>query len=402
MIEALANHQADRALLLADQSAGQGVQPAELLSGLIDFVRDALMLTVGAESLLLAISPRQRPQLKRIVTGWPVDSIMAALQILSECRARMRGSLHGRLLLELALVRVARLEDLIALSTMVERLAALESGAPPRKAEAGAGRRTPIARETPSATSVLAEPPLERPLMPAAPAAVKSPAPAEMKSPALVEVKSTVPAHSPPVSDSHGAAQDPANSLADGGQGRLPSPAEVGSPAPAPAAATTDPLHSDAGPPQPAPLPAPSTQSVGDNLPPLDLATARKVWPDLVKKVGAQLGWRLSQVEPVAIEGPDVLVIAAKAGYNSVADACGSDEALAKIEQSLKRLIHRPMNLKYERSAETGSVATDARQPDGRRADALASDPLIQKVVELFEAWSLQLDYDDQDSSDQT
>ncbi len=403
MIEALANHQADRALLLVDQSAGQGVQPAELLSGLIDFVRDALMLTVGAESLLLAISPRQRPQIKGIVTGWPVDSIMAALQILSECRARMRGSLHGRLLLELALVRVARLEDLIALSTMVERLGALESGAPPRKPEAVAGRRTPIPRETPSAPSVLAEPPLERPLKPAAPAEVISPAPSELKSPALTEVKSPDPAHSPLVADSHGAAHDLANSLADGAQGRLPSPAAVGSPAPAPAAATTDPLHSaGGGPPQPAPLPAPSTQSVGDDLPPLDLATARKVWPDLVKKVGAQLGWRLSQVEPVAIEGPDVLVIAAKAGYNSVADACGSDEALAKIEQSLKRLIHRPMNLKYERSAETGSVATDARQPDGRRADALASDPLIQKVVELFEARSLQLDYDDQDSSDQT
>ena len=43
----------------------------------------------------------------------------------------MRGSLHGRLLVEMALVRVARLEDLTALSTLVERLAALESGARP-------------------------------------------------------------------------------------------------------------------------------------------------------------------------------------------------------------------------------------------------------------------------------
>ena len=43
----------------------------------------------------------------------------------------MRGSLHGRLLVELALVRIARLEDLTELGTLVERLAALESGAGP-------------------------------------------------------------------------------------------------------------------------------------------------------------------------------------------------------------------------------------------------------------------------------
>jgi DNA polymerase III subunit gamma/tau len=84
-----------------------------------------------------------------------------------------------------------------------------------------------------------------------------------------------------------------------------------------------------------------------------------------------------------------------------VADACGSAEALAKIEQNLQRLIHRPVNVKYERSAETEGAAPDGRQPDARRADALSSDPMVQKVVELFEARSLQLEYDDQDSSDQ-
>src|SRR5262249_31538879 len=159
------NHESDRALMLVDQSAGQGVQPAELLSSLIDFVRDALMLSVGADSILLAVSPRQRPQLKRVVMGWPVDSVMAALQILSECQARMGGRLHGRLLLELALVRVARLEDLVSLSSLVDRLGALESGAPSRKPEASASRRTPIARETPSAPSVRTEPALERPVI---------------------------------------------------------------------------------------------------------------------------------------------------------------------------------------------------------------------------------------------
>ncbi len=133
MIEALADHDAAAALRLLEQSAGEGVQPAEILSGIIDFTRDALVLAVGAESMLLSVSPRQRPHVERIVERWTIDSILAALQILSECRARMRGSLHGRLLVELALVRIARLEDLTELGTLVERLAALESGSGPRR-----------------------------------------------------------------------------------------------------------------------------------------------------------------------------------------------------------------------------------------------------------------------------
>src|SRR5262249_11853864 len=98
LLAALVKHEPAPALLLAEESAGLGVQPLELLSGLIDFVRDALVLSVGAESMLLAVSPRQRPRLIRIVADWSLDSIQAALQIFSECRARMRGSLHSRFL----------------------------------------------------------------------------------------------------------------------------------------------------------------------------------------------------------------------------------------------------------------------------------------------------------------
>jgi DNA polymerase-3 subunit gamma/tau len=135
MIAALADHDAAVALGLLEQSAGEGVQPAEVLSGLIDYLRDALVLAVGAETLILSVSPRQRDSLREITERWTIDSILASLQILAECRSRMRGSLHGRLLVEVALARIARLEGLTALSSLVDRLAALESGAPVRRAD---------------------------------------------------------------------------------------------------------------------------------------------------------------------------------------------------------------------------------------------------------------------------
>ena len=137
ILEALADRDPAAVLTLLDQGAGEGVQPSDMLAGTLEFLRDAMVLSVGAEPVLLAVTPRQKPRLQSIVDRWSIDAILAALQILAEARSRMRGVSHARLLAELALVRVARLENLSDLSNMVQRLTAIESGAPvPHKTEA--------------------------------------------------------------------------------------------------------------------------------------------------------------------------------------------------------------------------------------------------------------------------
>src|SRR5262249_2148523 len=95
LLDAIADHDAAAVLRLLDEAVNEGVQPPELLVGLIDFLRDVMVLAIGAESLVLAVSPRQRPRLDRLVARWPIDSIVTALQILAEHRTRLRGSLHG-------------------------------------------------------------------------------------------------------------------------------------------------------------------------------------------------------------------------------------------------------------------------------------------------------------------
>jgi DNA polymerase III subunit gamma/tau len=375
MIEALAHHDAALALRLLEQSAGEGVQPAEILSGIIDFTRDALVVAVGAQSMLLSVSPRQRAHVERIVESWTIDSILASLQILSECRARMRGSLHGRLLVELALVRIARLEDLTDLGTLVERLSALESGSGPivRRPDLAAARRNQAAPEAASA-----------PVLP-----TPAPAPPDVNSPretvasgpsgpdnaAIARTLAPRPRDEPPLQTSSTTAELSGVTKAT---------------------AVMDPPQAKAAPAVPEGEPANSTRR--NESAPLDLAAIRKVWPDLFKKVGARLGVHLSQVEPVSVIGPDVLVIAANAGYNSVADECGTAESLAKIEQALQRLTHRPVTVKYERSAEVEDVAADGRPADARRQDALAADPLVQRVLELFEARPHRFEYDETDA----
>ena len=103
LMEALSNRDPGAALGLLEQAAADGVQPADLLAGLLEFLRDALVLSVGAGSILLAVTPRQKPRLAAIVANWSTDAILASLQILAEARARMRGVSHSRLLAELAI-----------------------------------------------------------------------------------------------------------------------------------------------------------------------------------------------------------------------------------------------------------------------------------------------------------
>lgn len=141
--------------------------------------------------------------------------------------------------------------------------------------------------------------------------------------------------------------------------------------------------------------PEAAAPATSDGGPALELHVINEIWPDLIKKVGANLGWKLSQAMPIGLDGPDVLVIGAKPGYNSVADQCGTDEARKRISDCLQRLLRRPLTVRYQQSNDDGDGPPAA---ESRRADQLMDDPMVQKVVELFEARVLHLEYEgDQD-----
>ena len=130
LLDALSRRESAQALQIVEQTAMAGVQPTELLAGAIDFLRDTMMVAHQANVPHLAATPRQKPRLQAIADRWPVETLLAALQILAEARGRLRGSPHGRVLVEIALMRVALLDNLVELGDVVSRLVALESGAP--------------------------------------------------------------------------------------------------------------------------------------------------------------------------------------------------------------------------------------------------------------------------------
>ncbi|MEO6808124.1 MAG: DNA polymerase III subunit gamma/tau [Isosphaeraceae bacterium] len=289
LIEALAAHDPGQTLTLLDSAVNSGVQPVDLLGGVLEFLRDAMVLKAGADVTLLAAAGQgARARLAKVVDAWPLDSILAAQQILAEARGRLRGSPHGRLLVELALCRAARLDDLAELSEVVGRLSALESGGPVVK---------------------------------------KKLAPAEPE------------------------------------------------------------------PPRPAPAPA-SSVSIPNSAAPrsFDLDAVQASWSEICAEVGTGIGSYLSRLQPIAIVGTDLLAIGVPGSYNWAADACEKDEARNRIEVALRSRFGRALTIRFDRE----EAPAQQRSAEPVRDDDLATDPLILKAVQLFEARRVHVEVEDE------
>jgi DNA polymerase-3 subunit gamma/tau len=154
---AILEHDAKRSLELLDQSLAEGLQLGELLDQLIDYWRDLMVVNcAGPENRDLSIGQRHRDALIEQAKGLALDTILAALDILSATKARLRGIQHGQVLVEMALVRLTRLDDLMSVSALVELLGpegggqredtVRGAGSPGRRAEASAKPPTGAAR----------------------------------------------------------------------------------------------------------------------------------------------------------------------------------------------------------------------------------------------------------------
>jgi DNA polymerase-3 subunit gamma/tau len=113
-----------RALELLAAAADEGLQLGELLDQLIAYWRDLMVVhAAGPEAPGLSVSSKHRPSLAEQARKLPLDTILAGLDILSSSKARLRNSNHGRVVLEMALVRLGRLEDLVSVSQLAQALA---------------------------------------------------------------------------------------------------------------------------------------------------------------------------------------------------------------------------------------------------------------------------------------
>jgi DNA polymerase-3 subunit gamma/tau len=150
---------------LVGRCADEGLQLGELLDQLIDYWRDLMLVrAAGPEVTDLATLASHRDELARQANALSLDTILAGLDILTATKSRLRGSPHTRLLLEMAVIRLARLDDLLPVGQLVQMLqggAVPATGTSPARAAASravelseAAKKKPDVTEVPAADAV--------------------------------------------------------------------------------------------------------------------------------------------------------------------------------------------------------------------------------------------------------
>ena len=151
IVKALADRSPAQALTELDKALGEGVDAGQLTEQLLGCLRDLMALSVGGGKELLLHSPEgDADELAELAKGLGTSNLLAAAQIVDQALMRMRLVTHSRVLLETALIRIAQLEDLQALSDLISQV---QSGA------SGSVATTPAAKKkTPPSEPVKAGP----------------------------------------------------------------------------------------------------------------------------------------------------------------------------------------------------------------------------------------------------
>jgi len=129
LVAAVVARDARAALECLDQALAGGADPGGVLEQVLAALRDALVASVGCGPETMQQGPGLGIDLAAVGRSTGTVTLLAMLQIIDHALGRMRSSGHARVLAEVAVVRLATLEDLDDLAAAVERIAGGTAGA---------------------------------------------------------------------------------------------------------------------------------------------------------------------------------------------------------------------------------------------------------------------------------
>jgi DNA polymerase-3 subunit gamma/tau len=120
LVAYLVDHQPAGALAELDAAIGEGVDVGQLLDQLLGYFRDAMAAAAGCgPENFLYTDPGGQSALVAAGQQLGIETILAILQIIEQTLWRLRFSTQARTLAEMALVRIAKLDDLDRLSDLI-------------------------------------------------------------------------------------------------------------------------------------------------------------------------------------------------------------------------------------------------------------------------------------------
>ena len=113
-----------RGIAALDAALAGGADPGGVLEQLLAGLRDCLLASVGCRENLLANSSGLGVDVAALGRELGTATILAMLQILDQALGRMRTSGHAAVIAEMAVVRLASIEDFESLAAAIDRVAA--------------------------------------------------------------------------------------------------------------------------------------------------------------------------------------------------------------------------------------------------------------------------------------
>src|SRR5262245_5222392 len=136
---AILNKDPNAALALVAKCADEGLQLGELIDQLIDYWRGLMLLNCSEGQIAdLNFAEHHLATAKDQARVQTLDTLLAGLDVLTTTKSRLRASGHGQVLLEVAVVRLSRMDDLVPLAQLANSV--------------GQSGTTPIASNRPVAT----------------------------------------------------------------------------------------------------------------------------------------------------------------------------------------------------------------------------------------------------------
>jgi DNA polymerase-3 subunit gamma/tau len=346
-----------RVLCLLDEALQSGVQVGELTDQLLAYFRDLMVLASGAgDALLLSVDNEQRETLDNQAAAAGLQSILAAAQILAETKNRIKGATYSRVLIELALVRIATLDQL---DNVAELIGQLRQG----RASAGGPAAPSVARTTVPATR-------------ASPPSSESP---ERSSPSAAPQQAR---------ESEGRPSSPVRVDAS----HREDPSQIGTPV-AGGGGVTDLDSEYRNPASGAAASAATAAARESNLIAFERGREAAIWLQVISLLTDMAKSNAKNVCAAAITGPNSLVLTFPASYDFSRQYFErSSEQLAKIERAVERVVGRRVKVSVVldesisavpsgAAADVSSAVQTVRTPvDGRR------DPLVQRAISVFGA----------------
>jgi len=349
VLQALADHDACRALSELDQAIGEGVDAGQLTEQLLGCVRDLLALSVGGgKELLLHSSESEIDLLSEIANKWGTSNLLAAAQIVDQALARMRLVTHSRVLLETALIRIAKLEDLQELSELISQIHSGTAPAPKKKTEPVSSPALPVS--TPPSTppsSVRIDPP-------------------QVPSPSSAPTKSGSVAATAAVATTVAVAASIPKTETKSKPSALPQTA-------APAAKTND----NAIPEQ---LQNKTASEAAGSL------DAKAIWQKTITQLDGLAADFASHFDDAANSAPNRLVVTFPPGYTSSKAFCERPDKQGEIEKIASEIAGRKLRIEFKvRAGEKQGAPPPRRAASARQRERDALQNLfVQRALEVF------------------